>query len=469
MNVRLYRCFCLSAAVALSAAAQEGAFELYSGREVIGPTHQDRNPKILEGLVDSTIGQTFARINPQRSLLLSDCGKASPWCGSPDFSFARILGMASRGLRLPDPATVAHSWFLSASQEARFSNALEPWHGALDKSPFQLLAIVNRMDLAHWCKERHQWVDAELRFVYGKKQKAPSEDPTKLTLIVEFVLPGLGWREFRQLGINWFQLGRAPNPVFLRALAAVLQASHCQRPAKVRIRTNLEEGGPWSFSEWDLLPGMPIRGDQPLARANLDDQISENFIAAQPATEEYDRYLTLWRRDITGQPGPQHIYIDGVFLHRDPTPYPDLNYPILPTPPKFCASEANRNALALERCSGCHAVETGTGFTHIANRAEGQSSVLSGFLVGQKENGQPQDITLADIYLGRKVLTVSFKYPTYTLSNDGWCDHPDQKTTTRHFYDLGRRRLFLAAVLIWPEPSEAARKMIEGFRTNYSD
>ncbi len=42
----------------------------------------------------------------------------------------------------------------------------------------------------------------------------------------------------------------------------------------------------------------------------------------------------------------------------------------------------SRHKFSLNTCSGCHAGETGTDFTHVAPRAAGQASVLSPFLRG---------------------------------------------------------------------------------------
>jgi len=460
MNARFCRLIWLITAGSMLAQAQEGAFQLFAGRDVTGhPPDKDR--AILEALLGSKLGVEYGRIKPERSLLLWDCLESSLWCGNSDFAFRNIISDAAHGLNLGSGRTLTKAWYLSASKDARFGFTVEPWEGSLSDAPFQLLAIVNRMDQAHWVEKHHKWEEAEVRFVYGHK----SNDSIEMTIIVEFVMRPLDWLEFWQLAGKWHALGRASDKEFLNALREALRASHYKDPLKVRIRTNLNESGPWSMSEWDLERTTRVREGEPLERSYLEDQISDKFIRASPGTEEYKEYTVKLWPDVIAMPGPHHIRIDADFLHKTDTPYgAQLDGPMgMPTPKNFCATSATRNALALQRCTGCHLTESATPFTHISNRPKGGSSVLSGFLTGDSPNP-----SLEDIFYGR-VFRVDVKYNSYDVS-DKVCDQPAVKCVTRKFYDLGRRRLFLAAVLIGgPYFAEPARALIEAYRTNYSD
>jgi hypothetical protein len=460
MNARFCRVMCLIAAGCMLGQAQEGAFQLFAGRDVTGhPPEHDR--ALLEALLASKLGLEYGRIKPERSLLLSDCLESSLWCGDSDFAFLNITSDAAKGLNLASGAALTKAWYLSASEDARFGFTVEPWQGNLSDAPFQLLAIVNRMDQAHWVKEHRKWEEAEVRFVYGHK----SNDSMEMTLIVEFVMRPLDWLEFWQLAGKWHALGRVADKEFLNGLREALRASHYKNPLRVRIRTNLNESGPWSMSEWDLDRTTRVREGEPLERSYLEDQISDKFIRASPGTDDYKKYTVKLWPDVSSMSGPHHIKIDPDFLHKEATPYgaQPNGPPGMPTPKNFCATTPTRNALALERCTGCHMTESATPFTHISNRPKGGSSVLSGFLTGGSRNP-----SLEDIFYGR-VFQVDVKYDSFDVSGNV-CDQPAVKCVTRKFYDLGRRRLFLAAVLIGgPYFTEQARALIEAYRTNYSD
>jgi len=144
--------------------------------------------------------------------------------------------------------------------------------------------------------------------------------------------------------------------------------------------------------------------------------------------------------------------------------------PGMPTPVGLCnAPESIRNVLALQRCSGCHAIESDTNFVHISNRTRATGSHLSKFLVGN--NPQP---TLQQLYYGKEadVLYVSVPYLTYidSASTPGTCDQPVQRSAQRKYHDLARRALFLAAVLAAPAtPTPNPLALLTEFRTNFPD
>jgi len=423
---------------------------LFTGREVTGHPPPSRSGQRALTPV-SPLVEKYKNLKPERSLILYDCGAQSRWCANADLGFPAIFSAAVKGLGLGSPDDAVHAWYRSLALEGHAAALLSPWAGAsVADAPFHSLAIVNRMDFAQWTGKH--WKDAELRFVYGRKPVAGVAP--ELTLILEFVLPDMDWAAFRDLAAKWEQLGQVADGGFAKALQDTLNASRFAQAGLVRIRTNHTVAGPWQFGEWHLTSRTTVRAGQPLERALLADQIEPKYMGAAPGTLWYWTYMQLWP-DIGGLPGPRRIHIAPKFLETTTPAYSARRQTLgdhsltMATPPKYCATEATRNTLALQRCTGCHSTETGTSFVHISNRLTGQSSTLSGFL-----KGSGKDPAVLDIYYGTpdQMFSVDVFYDTYRPKAPGAvCDQLVTQHTTRKFYDLGRRRLFLASVLTAPE------------------
>jgi len=417
----------------------------------------------------SPLDEKYKRLKPERSLILYDCGAQSRWCANADLGFPAIFSAAVKGLGLGWPDDAVQAWYRSLAQEGHAAALLNPWVGAsVADAPFHTLAIVNRMDLAEWTGKN--WRSAELRFVYGRKPVAGVAPG--MTLILEFVLPDMDWAPFRDLAAKWEQLGQVTDAGFANALQDALNASRFGQAGLVRIRTNHTVAGPWQFGEWHLTSRTTVRAGQPLERALLADQIEPKYTAAAPGTLWYWTYMQLWP-DIGRLPGPRRIHIAPRFLDTAPPIYSAKRQTLgdhtltMATPAKYCAAEATRNTLALQRCTGCHSNETGTNFVHISNRLTGQSSTLSGFL-----KGSGKDPAVLDIYYGTpdQIFSVDVYFDTYRPKAPGAvCDQLVMRHTTRKFYDLGRRRLFLASVLIAPAvPSDDEAFKIQMFGTDFT-
>jgi hypothetical protein len=238
------------------------------------------------------------------------------------------------------------------------------------KAPFRLLAIVNRMDL------RKAGVQAgEGRFVYGVVDAAGS--PLPFTVILEYALPGGTAEATQRWARDWHELGRLglSHPEYQAKLQAVtdrftrsgVMAGRPHGSALNQLRTNeaaLAE--PWEMREFvltstglqpatvKLTPDLafdntPALGDY--LRANLADVLAERHVV--PETFGGARFLA------AGAEVPEN------FFWRAPA-----------------ADLEARHKFSLHTCSGCHARETGTQFTHISPRAAGKASTLSAFMRG---------------------------------------------------------------------------------------
>lgn len=446
--------------------------DLFSGRTVTGHPQVNDKPDSdrLHAFLGSPLARMYGEINPRRSLLLYDCKNGSIWCSDASWGFAQVFSNAVTNLKLGKPDDFAKAWYLSAN-DAHLGGTLDKWGGSSVKTaPFQLLAIVNRIDLGEW--RGGKWVGAELRFVYGR---LPIDgNVVKFNLIIEFVLPSLDWIAFKKLAGLW----KIQSDITLKdeevavALQTTIKSSGFDRSQMVRIRTNEEAGGPWQFGEWHLTPTTTLSSGR-LDRSDLIDELAEAYVLPALGSVAYWDYLQLWP-DITNMPGNKRIYVAPKFLSPDSRAYSadeqtmDKHAQTLGTPPNFCATETTRNVLGLQQCSGCHSVETGTQFAHIPNRATTEDSVPSKFLAGSGP-----DPTLGDIYYGTKqIFSQDVFYDTYKLpAYSPVCSQKIAKQTTRKFYDLGRRRLFLAAVLDAPDKPQdydVEALKIQQFGTDFS-
>jgi hypothetical protein len=474
-NARFFlRLFAISA-FAVQLFGQSAPVNLFNGREVIPPPPGPA--RHWKGTAINT--NYYSKINPGRSLLLYDCGANSPWCNDKQFAFTAIFSKASKRLD-PNPDAAAAAWFKSAAKLNGFNGEVAPWKGApLSKNSFQVLAIVNRLDLAQWTTGK--WTGAELRFVFGPKPNNNSEgQPPQLTLIVEFTLPPMEGKVFRALAQDWLDLSAPGAPIPAKLAAAVADSQLDQSPL-VRLRLNhLTNTGPWQLAEWDLGPQQTqvvscgqssqasAQSTTPVSSiAPLKDQIK--LSAAHQGNPDYDSYKQLWAI-VPLVTNSQSIQVPDCLDDPQPRCY-TMQTNSMSTLVGVCAANAEtRKILALQQCSFCHSAESGTAFVHIANRLPAQNSRLSGFLLGGAAQNAPVLPDLDALYAGdpSTVFTVPISYQTYTGASPP-CVTPVASNTTRRFNDFARRALFLSAVLLAPDdPDPASIATINAFGTNYA-
>lgn len=414
----------LCAALATAAMAQDAfLLDLFDGRDLKGHP----GPAVPSAVAGSGTAAVYKKILPERSLLLWDCEPGSFWCGDPAFQFKSIFSKAATLAGYSNPDDAAKAWYTSASQDqsGTFANQVVSWPDPhrLDTAPFQLLAIVNRMDLA--TGDGTTWKGPEIHFVYGLR------GATQFTLILEFALPDFSWTDFQKLAGSWLKLSTDTVDKPIDLLNQALLASRLDNSGFVRLRMNRgTAGGAWELSQWNF----QVKGSLTLA-PTLDDQINLAILAA--------RLKDAWP---TQPPSADTLDISIPAGLQAP---PRMKYTLLETgmqtPQGLCTTEPDttRNILAIQQCSFCHNIETGATFQHIANPQSGSSAVLSAFLTG----GTPTLPTVESLYFATNnagYSSAKFNYQKYGGQN---CGQLQSQPIERKFNDLARRALFLAAVI----------------------
>jgi hypothetical protein len=237
-------------------------------------------------------------------------------------------------------------------------------------APFRLLAIVNRIDL------RQPGVQAgEGRFVFGVVDANGA--PLEFTVILEYALPGLTPEAIQRWARDWHELGQLNlgSPEFKTKLQGLTDR----------------------FAKAGVLPGRP--------HGNALNQIRTNEVALSELWEMREFVLTTAGLQpatvkLTADTGFNNTNVLSHFIqanqqaileerHTVPESFSGQRFLAASSkvPEDFfwrapsVANEA-RHKFSLNTCNGCHAGETATEFTHISNRAAGQTAQLSLFLRG---------------------------------------------------------------------------------------
>jgi hypothetical protein len=269
----------------------------------------------------------------------------------------------------------------------------------LRQAPFRLLAIVNRVDL------RQNLVygggsAGEGRFVFeaiDRRPSAPGGPPgcrsLPFTVIFEYGIHKNSCIEARDWGQQWYNLRTlAPNTVayrnaleniteqFVRANANPSQTPN--RSALSQLRTNeIALASPWELREFrfgtsGLLTSVTTKKEPDQGLLNTDRLVA--WINANNAAVAHGTHsVPLTFPDGTpflGSRAP--VANPSVFWDRGAS-LPTPTFADLPAPPAITV----RQQFSLGTCSGCHAGETGTQFTHV-KPASMQPPALSGFLTG---------------------------------------------------------------------------------------
>ena len=216
--------------------------------------------------------------------------------------------------------------------------------GSLDltQSPFQLLAIVSRLDLT-------TSANGEARFIYGLRDPV-SGAPGKMTVAFEYRLPTLGTGDDRaEWARRWHALGKLPYGETYNAALQRLTDVFAQAGSLSQLRANEQQFGDfWQLRQWILdggtlrLAPMPQTPDQSLnGSAGLAQFILDNEAALRAGTAVIPPEL---------QGGASHEI--GAWVFRD----------------EKRIDEPLRHAFARQTCNGCHAQETNSlqGFFHVS-------------------------------------------------------------------------------------------------------
>ena len=297
---------------------------------------------------------------------------------------------------------------------------IDPWLKAsggrrldLDKAPFKLLAIVNRMDMR--ATEADTVENAgEGRFVFGVlgpdgKPLPPSAGPAPggFTVIFEYGLPASSPQALADWAMQWKNLDRFAlgSPRYRAELEKITRrfTDRDSAPAKPnrsalnQIRTNdIALGANWELREFvinrvsglleqktvALTPdSILFNGTNELAQLLNDNQAE---IQAGSFTLPTDLEAA---SSISGpfQASDFNDFGLRTFTVRELFP----GFYDIPWSASAVSSNAARHQFALNTCNGCHRDETATGFLHIGFPAEhalpaslGKRAALSAFLTG---------------------------------------------------------------------------------------
>ncbi len=431
------------------------------------------NPDATASDVPQPVRVWYDAIDSKRSLLI-------PFCGFPDkdicpgaafqqkYSLESLFSIAA-GRTQVDVQTARKRWFQEATSAKSGQTAPFARSGlslATMLRSFQLLAVINRMDLATWSPGTPglpgRWSNSELRFIYAAKPVGSA----RFTLIVEFVLPDMEWKTFRTQAGRWSAL--APTKVPLgsleEALGDVIEQTGYRTGSKIRIRANCEaSGGNWQFSQWEFRsPSHTLPGS--FEQCSLDYQINPLFaqptpvsgpLAPRDAEARFNTYSAFWKSAQTVNASPIPIPAEmstktALYARSDAGPFLSPPSDI----PDSSQLRVRRNVIALQQCTGCHSRETSTHLQHVS-----ESGYISRFLVPDRNVWNPSLEALAVDSPDQPSATwdVTVRYcvaggSTAAPNDKNALDCPNGRLIVekRRFHDLARRRLFMATLLAAP-------------------
>lgn len=297
---------------------------------------------------------------------------------------------------------------------------IDPWMAAsggrrldLDKAPFQLLAIVNRMDLRAHDGDAVESA-GEGRFVFGLLGEdgaplAPVAGPAPggFLLIFEYGLPARDLGDLRRWADDWARLSSLPlgSSEYRQALEGVTRRftdagrdpSKPNGSALNQLRTNeISLAAPWELREFVIGERSGLL--EPHVVANTPDTVALN------GTDELTRLINdnaaalldgSFQLDASAFGSAS---LAGPFTAGDFPDFADRSFVLqelapglfdIPWSAEGIESNEARHAFAVNTCGGCHRAETGTGFVmvgfpadHDLPRGLGRPAALAGFLTG---------------------------------------------------------------------------------------
>ena len=279
--------------------------------------------------------------------------------------------------------TVGHG--VAVARSAMNDLIIAPWRKAsgggkldLNKAPFKLLAIVNRMDLRSVDGTEVRSA-GEGRLVFGTLDSEGKPLGRGFYIIFEYNLAASNLHELNQWARKWERLQAHPieSRRYSDELSKITRSFTDRQlgPDKhsfhlSQVRTNeVALGRPWELREFKIIQDQPTLTQVPVA-GTPDFEFFNN-------TKQGRQTLGAILQLMDGLP-------DSILGSSAPTPFG------VPWKPANVTSD-QRHQFALFTCSGCHHTETDALFTHIAFPEDnnlpdslGNQAALSGFLTGIK-------------------------------------------------------------------------------------
>lgn len=275
----------------------------------------------------------------------------------------------------------------------------------LDKAPFRLLAIVNRLDLRNNLVLGVPRIGGggagEARFVYCLVDADGT--PQNFTVIFEYAIKRNTFDAVQEWGRRWYDLKDVAlgTAEYLERLESITEefaapAVDPEQPpngsALAQLRTNeITLGLLWELREFRIDAGgtgylrqVPVKHNPDIGFDRTD--VLVQFIQQNQADLLNKRHVV----PVEFPPGQSFLAGSALMRVNFRWTLPDA------APPEL---EAARQQFALHTCNGCHQAETGTQFVHVVPRAADAPSRLSQFLT-RPETG---DLALREQDLRRLV------------------------------------------------------------------
>ena len=180
-------------------------------------------------------------IDPMRELVVTDPAIV----GDARVGFARVLGTVLGATPAQAASAWVNAWTAMPGEAAIATDVQAPWADSgtsgldLARAPFELIAIVNRVDLSTVPRRT-----GELRFVYGL---VTSGKRRPLSVNVELRLPPN--RSAQEWAQSWHALGSLTGEPNREALMAIVDAVFQEtRQAKFALKTLATGSGSFSSS-----------------------------------------------------------------------------------------------------------------------------------------------------------------------------------------------------------------------------
>lgn len=259
----------------------------------------------------------------------------------------------------------------------------------MNKAPFKLLAIVNRLDL-RGNMGYGMTNSGEGRFVFEVLNPNDCRPLSgQFTVIFEYGIPITGCNRLKQYGQDWYDLknevlGSAVYNTKLEAITRVFTdagagGSKPNGSALNQIRTDERAlGGPWELREFKIDAAthflkLETVKQEPAQKFNqnsgIGDLVSQNLLRDYINVNEPDILLN---KHVVPEVLPTGQNMLGAKARSEDSFWASTGI----------VNPEARHHFSFNTCTGCHLAETGTGFVHLSTVDFGTESVPSRFLTG---------------------------------------------------------------------------------------